>query len=297
MVKSRILDPLGLKSTRLTLSPEMKARLAIGHSPTLSPVTNWDLAALAGAGALRSTTNDILTFLAANLGYTRTPLAAAMAAEVSIRRPAGAPDMQIAYAWHVQTKDGKSIIWHNGGTGGYRTYMGYDPKSRVGVVVLSNIASAAGPDDIGRHLIDLSYPLQTAQPLREHIEVSVNTKVFDNYVGSYQLSPNVVLAISHECDQLFGQLTGQPKFPMFPEGEGKFFLRAVDAQVAFTAGPQGKARQATLHQNGLDMPAKRVEEAEIAAAAIAATQSSRRAVGRGGIGDVQGSRTGGRRHL
>jgi serine-type D-Ala-D-Ala carboxypeptidase/endopeptidase len=269
MVKSRILDPLGLKSTRLTLSPEMKARLAIGHSPTLSPVTNWDLAALAGAGALRSTTNDILTFLAANLGYTRTPLAAAMAAEVSIRRPAGAPDMQIAYAWHVQTKDGKSIIWHNGGTGGYRTYMGYDPKSRVGVVVLSNIASAAGPDDIGRHLIDLSYPLQTAQPLREHIEVSVNTKVFDNYVGSYQLSPNVVLAISHECDQLFGQLTGQPKFPMFPEGEGKFFLRAVDAQVAFTAGPQGKARQATLHQNGLDMPAKRVEEAEIAAAAAA----------------------------
>jgi serine-type D-Ala-D-Ala carboxypeptidase/endopeptidase len=269
MVKSRILDPLGMKSTRVTLSPEMKARLAIGHSPTLSPVTNWDLAALAGAGALRSTTNDILTFLAANLGYTRTPLAAAMAAEVSIRRPAGAPDMQIAYAWHVQTKDGKSIIWHNGGTGGYRTYMGYDPKSRVGVVVLSNIASAAGPDDIGRHLIDLSYPLQTAQPLREHIEVSVNTKVFDNYVGSYQLSPNVVLAISREGDQLFGQLTGQPKFPMFPEGEGKFFLRAVDAQVAFTAGPQGKARQATLHQNGLDMPAKRVEEAEIAAAAAA----------------------------
>jgi serine-type D-Ala-D-Ala carboxypeptidase/endopeptidase len=98
MVKSRILDPLGMKSTRVTLSPEMKARLAIGHSPTLSPVTNWDLAALAGAGALRSTTNDILTFLAANLGYTRTPLAAAMAAEVSIRRPAGAPDMQIAYA-------------------------------------------------------------------------------------------------------------------------------------------------------------------------------------------------------
>ena len=96
MVKSRILDPLGMKSTRVTLSPEMKARLAIGHSPTLSPVANWDLAALAGAGALRSTTNDILTFLAANLGYTRTPLAAAMAAEVSIRRPAGAPDMQIA---------------------------------------------------------------------------------------------------------------------------------------------------------------------------------------------------------
>ncbi len=88
------------------------------------PVPNWDLPALPGAGALRSSANDILTFLAANLGYNKTPLAAAMAAEVSIRRPTGAPDMQIAYAWRIQTKNGNSIIWHSGGTGGYRTYMG-----------------------------------------------------------------------------------------------------------------------------------------------------------------------------
>jgi serine-type D-Ala-D-Ala carboxypeptidase/endopeptidase len=118
MVTSRICKPLGMSSTRVTLSPEMKARLAIGHGPNLNAVPNWDLPqAFAGAGALRSTANDMLTFLAANLGYTKTPLAAAMAAEVSIRRPAGSPDMEIAYAWHVQTKDGNSIIWHNGGTG------------------------------------------------------------------------------------------------------------------------------------------------------------------------------------
>jgi serine-type D-Ala-D-Ala carboxypeptidase/endopeptidase len=150
MVRSRILEPLGMNSTRETLTPDMKARLAIGHGPNLDAVPNWDIAVLAGAGALRSSANDMLTFLAANLGYIKTPLAKAMAAEVSIRRPAGSPDMQIAYAWHIQTKNGNSIIRHNGGTGGYRTYMGFDPKSRTGVVVLSNIASAAGPDDIGR---------------------------------------------------------------------------------------------------------------------------------------------------
>jgi CubicO group peptidase (beta-lactamase class C family) len=159
LVRSRICDPLGMADTRVTLTPEMKARLAVGHSPTLAPVANWDIPTLAGAGALRSTANDMLIFLAANLGYVKTPLAQAMADEVSVRRPAGAADMAIAYAWHVQTKDGNSIIWHNGGTGGYRTYMGYDPKARAGVVVLSNISTPAAPDDIGRHLLNASYPL------------------------------------------------------------------------------------------------------------------------------------------
>ena len=208
----------------------------------------WRL--LAGAGALRSSANDMLTFLAANLGYIKTPLAAAMAEEVSIRRPAGSPDMQIAYAWHIQTKNGNSIIWHNGGTGGYRTYMGFDPKSRAGVVVLSNIASAAGPDDIGRHLLDASYPLDKVEPLKEHKEVTVDTKVFDNYVGSYQLGPNAIMTISREGDQLFAQLTGQQKLQMFPESERKFFLKVVDAQLTFDTDAQGKATQVTLHQNG-----------------------------------------------
>src|SRR5579862_4714900 len=98
-----------MNNTRVTLTPEMKARLAIGHGPNLNPVPNWDLSALAGAGSLRSSANDILTFLAANLGYTKTPLAPAMAAETSIRRPAGSPNMEIAYAWHIQTKNGNSI--------------------------------------------------------------------------------------------------------------------------------------------------------------------------------------------
>src|SRR5260370_10811538 len=148
LVRSRVCDPLGMKDTRITLTTEMKARLAIGHNGGLAPVENWDIPTLAGAGALRSTPTDMLTFLAANLGFVKTPLAQDMADELSVRRSAGAPDMEIAYAWHIQTKDGNSIIWHNGGTGGYRSYMGYDPKAPVGVVVLANISTPAGGDDI-----------------------------------------------------------------------------------------------------------------------------------------------------
>jgi len=74
--------------------------------------------------------------------------------------------MQIAYAWRIQTKDGNSIIWHSGGTGGYRTYMGFDPKTRTGVVVLSNLGSDTGDNDIGRHLLDASYPLEKIEPVK-----------------------------------------------------------------------------------------------------------------------------------
>jgi serine-type D-Ala-D-Ala carboxypeptidase/endopeptidase len=273
MVRSRICAPLGMNNTRVTLSTEMKARLAIGHG-NLNAVPNWDFSdAVAGAGALRSTANDILTFLAANLGMIKTPLATAMAAEVSIRRPTGIPDMQIAYAWHVQTKNGNSIIGHGGGTGGYRTYMGFDPKSHAGIVVLSNYSSGAGPDDIGRHLLDTSYALIKVEPIKEHKEVTVDSKLFDKYIGSYQLGPNGIMAITRDGNQLFEQLTG-PKAQLFPEGERKFFLKVVDAQISFDTDAQGKVTQLVLHWNGKDMPAKRLDEGE-AAAAVAQSLASR----------------------
>jgi len=138
LVESRICAPLGMNSTRITLTPEMKGRLAGGHNAALETVENWDLPTLAGAGALRSTANDLLTFVAANLGYTKSPLASAMAAMLKERRPTGQPGLEVALGWHIFTTGGKEIIWHNGGTGGYRSFMGLGPKARVGGVVLSN---------------------------------------------------------------------------------------------------------------------------------------------------------------
>lgn len=269
LVRSRVCDPLGMKDTRVMLTPEMKARLAAGHSEAMAPVPNWDIPTLAGAGALRSTANDMLTFLAANLGYTKTPLAEAMADEVSIRKPAG-PGMEIAYGWHVQSKDGSSIIWHNGGTGGYRTYMGYDPKARTGVVVLTNISTAAGVDDIGRHLLNASYPLLNIAPPTEHKEVTFDPKSFDRFAGMYQLQEFVLLKAWRDGDKLYTQLTGQGPIEIFAESARKFFLKVVDAQLTFGVDPEGAVTQVTLHQNGRDAVAKRLSdtEAKLAADAI-----------------------------
>lgn len=138
-------------------------------------------------------------------------------------------------------------------------------QTRAGVVVLSNVSTAAGPDDIGLHLLDASYPLEKVEPIKEHKETTIDSKVFDNYVGSYFLPPNAIMAISRDGDRFFAKLTGQQRLQIYPETERKFFLKVVDAQLSFDTDAQGKATQLTLHQNARDRPARRIDEAEGAA--------------------------------
>lgn len=257
LVRNEICNPLGMKSTAVTLTPGMKARLAVGHNQALEPVENWDVGVLVGAGGLRSTANDLLSFLAANIGYTKSPLQAAMSRMLKTRRPTGVPDLEIALGWHIFTNHGKEIIWHNGGTGGYRSFIGFDPQTRIGVVALSNTSTATGVDDIGHHLLDASFPLAKAP--KEHKEVKVDPKLFEGYVGTYQLAPAFALTVTREADRLFVQATGQPKFEIFPEGDRDYFLKVVDAQITFITGSAGRATELVLHQNGLDQHAKRAE--------------------------------------
>lgn len=265
LVRKRICDPLEMNNTRITLTPQMKARLAVGHDAALKAVENWHLgAAFAGAGALRSTANDLLKFLAANLGYTRTPLATAMAAMLDVRRPTGIQGLQVALGWHIFTNDGKEIVWHNGGTGGYRSFIGFDPRSHVGVVVLSNAETPEGVDDIGRHLLDAKVPLWETPSERK--EVRVDPKIFDNYVGDYQLTPRFLFAITRKGDHLYAQATGQARFEIFPESKKGFFYKVIDAQITFVTDSQGHATALILHQNGLDQRAERVEDTAAALA-------------------------------
>jgi D-alanyl-D-alanine-carboxypeptidase/D-alanyl-D-alanine-endopeptidase len=159
MVRSRISDPLDMNSTRITLVPEMKARLAVGHNRQLDSVPNWDFLTLDGAVALHSTANDMLTLLAANLGYTKSPLASAMAAMLNVRRPTGQAGLEVALGWYAYKIDNREIIDKDGGTGGYNSFIGFDPRARIGVVVLSNAHTPEGVGDICLHLLDPSIPL------------------------------------------------------------------------------------------------------------------------------------------
>ena len=129
----------------------MRAHLARGHNAQGDVTANWDIPAFAGAGALRSTMNDMLRFARANLDPTGGRLQRVIQTTHDRRLPAGRADLSIGMGWHIRHANGRDVVWHNGGTGGYRTWMGFDKSRKVGAVVLTN--STPSNDDLGFELI------------------------------------------------------------------------------------------------------------------------------------------------
>lgn len=257
LVIARILKPLGMESTRIKLTPQMQSRLATGHDRGLGPAQNWDLTTLAGAGALRSTVNDMLKFLAANMGLSKSALLPAMQKSHGAQKATGVPDLSIGLGWHILGRYGTEIVWHNGGTGGYHSFMGFNRAKGLGVVVLSN--STNDIDDIGLHLLESKYQLQKYETPKERRAVRLEAKILEAYVGQYELAPDFVITITKEGDQLYAQATGQSRLELFAESETKFFLTAVEAQISFVKDEKGQVTELILHQNGRNMPARRIK--------------------------------------
>lgn len=151
VIARRILEPLEMSDTAVNLTPPLQVRLATGHDERLQPVANWDLAALAGAGALRSTVNDLVTFLEANLGLRQTPLSEAMQRTHVTQAAVPAMGMDIGLGWLIADINGRRFVWHNGATGGYSSFIGFDPEAREGIVILSN--SVISVDALAQRLV------------------------------------------------------------------------------------------------------------------------------------------------
>jgi D-alanyl-D-alanine-carboxypeptidase/D-alanyl-D-alanine-endopeptidase len=260
LIVARICDPLGMSSTRITLSESLRQRFAAGHTSDLVTVPEWEIPSLAGAGALRSSANDLLRFLAAMMAYTGNPLAAAQKKTLSIRRPTGAPFMETGLGWDIDTRSGTEIISKGGATAGYNTFIGYSPKTGIGVVALANTSSGEGTADIALHLLDPRYPLWVPESSPSS-EPTLEAKVLDGYVGHYILTPAAVFSVTREGEQLYVQLTNQARVANYPKSSTEFFAKVVDAQITFETDPQGHANFLVLHQNGRDQKAKRIDDA------------------------------------
>jgi CubicO group peptidase (beta-lactamase class C family) len=121
-----------LPDTRIALSDDQKGRLAPGHSGGYK-VWNWDIPVLSGAGALRSTARDLLRFLDANLSGSY-----ATCHEPRVRTTDTGP--WVGLGWHIAPlpESKRSMVFHGGATGGYRSFAGFVKESRTAVVILSN---------------------------------------------------------------------------------------------------------------------------------------------------------------
>jgi D-alanyl-D-alanine-carboxypeptidase/D-alanyl-D-alanine-endopeptidase len=141
LVRERICLPLGMRDTVVTPSGEQTARLAVGHTRRGRPAPPLRIPALVGAGGLRSTAADMLCLLRANLDPTHSPLASQIERTQQPRLPA-AKRVEAGLGWLIARPPGAAgpVLWHNGGTSGFRSFAAVARETGIAVVVLSNTA-------------------------------------------------------------------------------------------------------------------------------------------------------------
>jgi len=251
LVTQRILKPLGMNDTSITISAEQKPRFTTGHNAAGEATPHWDLPTLEGAGALRSSTHDMMLYLATNMGLVDTPISEALKLSHKTQHAFGTGDMEIGLHWITAPSPERTVVWHNGGTGGFRTFTGFDKANKRGVVVLSN--SNDNSDAIGWAILGDDI----ASMVVEAPKTVLNAKQIAEVVGDYQLAPSVIISISEKKGRFFVQLTGQPMVPIFAKSETEFFLKVVEASITFVKDDNGKVNSLVLHQGG-DQVAKKI---------------------------------------
>ena len=258
LARERMLRPLGMTHTSITLTPWMRDHFARGHDEQGHVVANWDIPTFAGAGAIRSTALDMLKFVDANLHPERGPLGArhgARAAGARARRIRGCRSASTGSSCTPAPTPSSGTTAAPAATA--RTSASRR-RGRLGVVVLTN-SGGAGADDIGMHLLDPDLPLApnpVTLPQRTAIELSPD--VLARYVGRYQLAPDFILDVTARDGAVYVHPTGQPILRLWPESETRFFLKEVDAQIDFVSDARGPVTGLVLHQGGRDMPGSRL---------------------------------------
>ena len=137
LLRERVTGPLVLVDTVITLRPDQVQRAARGHTRWRHPTNDWSMPAMPAMGAVHSTAADLTKFLHAQLDPDDTPLAEAI--RLTHEPRAGRPPLQAALGWLVASlpKGGPTVHWHNGGTGGARSFAGFVADQRSACVVLT----------------------------------------------------------------------------------------------------------------------------------------------------------------
>lgn len=158
LLRRRVFDPLGLGNSFFTLPWERTGDFALGHSDQLAPIPHWDFDFFAPAGGIRANAEDMLLFLAHQLGYFESALTPAIASLMTERWPASTPIATVGLGWHMVARPPfVPSITHDGQTGGFYSFAAYQPDSGRAVILLSNTGNRI--DDIGWHLLDRRFRL------------------------------------------------------------------------------------------------------------------------------------------
>lgn len=255
LVIDKIAKPLNMNDTKIKITDTDSSRLAIGHSKGKT-VANWDLPVFEGAGALRSTGNDMMVFLKTQMGNAKSALwpytQKTQQPLFDIEKGLSRQTDKIGMGWFYAT-DKDTILWHSGGTGGYRSFIGINKETGSGTVVLSN--STADISDLYFHLIDSSYTLTESKE-----SISLAPDELARFVGEYKSDMGYTLYVTNEGKQLFIRLPGQGKTQVKPVDNNKFVNEQVGAEFTFNTTKSGKVTELKLLKGGKMILARKVSD-------------------------------------
>jgi CubicO group peptidase (beta-lactamase class C family) len=267
LLQVRVAGRLGLLNTSGYPAGPDPADRATGHNTEFEPLPADNFARYGGAGSIRSTAGDLLTLLAAQLGYSPSPLAPAMSRMLEVKHSLVpfllrilVPDMNDHLGWLESREGGSKILWANGALPGYRSFLGFNPESRVGVAVLWN-ADSVGVEDIGFHILNPKAPLLGPQSLHKHREISLGTEVLDRYAGHYRF-PEQTATVKRVRDHLtmHGDSDGGNPVAYFPETERDFYSRDGYYEMHFHADRTGRVTGFTFRNSRFSKEVRRIDE-------------------------------------
>jgi CubicO group peptidase (beta-lactamase class C family) len=255
VLREQIFAPLGMKDSGYDRPDDILPQRASGYSRSSSGLTNAryiDMMQPFSAGALYSTVEDLLKWDQALYTDTLLPASARAALFTPVKNSYG-------YGWGVRPPSpatfGRRQVHHGGGINGFSSMIIRLPDDKITAIVLSNVEQGdAGV--IARDILGIYFGRPVQLPV-ERTVAKVDPKLFEAYVGQYEIAPGFIFSVTREGDRLFAQLTGQQKIEMFPESDTKFFMKVVAAQVTFLKDASGAVTHLILHQGGRDQKADR----------------------------------------
>lgn len=151
LLNERLLEPLGMNATAVTVPPQWSAKLLHGHSrrgQARPPIQDF----MPAAGSLRSNADDMLRFLAACLEPPAEPPGPALALAQQPHARIG-KRLELGLCWMISNRARHPrIVWHNGGTWGFRSFAAFAPEHGTAAVVMSNTARSV--DRLGFRLVE-----------------------------------------------------------------------------------------------------------------------------------------------
>jgi CubicO group peptidase (beta-lactamase class C family) len=259
LLRERLLVPLGMNDTYVAMRPA-QVHLAQGHLPNETPAIPWDFHPdMAGVGGVRATLPDMLRYLEGELGTRNSAITPALAR--TQEQVTSVDGHRMGMNWNLVTLNGHNCLFHEGGTGGYSSFAGFDRTAKRAVVLLSDTAltSVGGLGQLGLYLLDPSRSVGAPR-----IIATADAKLIDGLVGRYHLPSILGMELRHKDRGLTIQADGQPEFEMGYDSAGDFYPLKFNALLRPRRRADG-SYTFTWFQFGGALEAERIDPAPVIA--------------------------------